>query len=194
MQPTGNDSQSPSPAVREARFARLYADHSPDVLAYALRRAERPEDAAEVLAETFLVAWRRFGDVPAAEEARLWLYGVARRTLANHRRGELRRAQLSRRLQAELSAAGPARAVPELERAAMVGALKHLDRIDQEVLLLAGWEELEPAQIARVLGISAVAARGRLHRARRRLCRELGRGGGVPNATRFNELKTEEAR
>ena len=68
------------------------------MLAYVLRRVERAEDAGDVVAETFLVAWRRMDKVPAGDEARLWLYGVARRQLANQRRGELRRSRLADRL------------------------------------------------------------------------------------------------
>jgi RNA polymerase sigma-70 factor (ECF subfamily) len=69
------------------RFRRLFDDAERDLLAYALRRVDRPEDAADVVAETFLVAWRRLDDVPPGAQARLWLYGVARRQLANQRRG-----------------------------------------------------------------------------------------------------------
>lgn len=54
-----------------------------------------PADAADAVAETFLVAWRRLGEVPDGREARLWLFGVCRRVLANHRRGELRRRHLA---------------------------------------------------------------------------------------------------
>ena len=65
-----------SPAGR-AQFEALYAAEGRRVLAYALRRTAQPADAADVLAEVFLVAWRRLDDVPAGAEARLWLYGVA---------------------------------------------------------------------------------------------------------------------
>lgn len=71
----------------EDRFRRVYLEHFEPLLAYALRRVAHPEDAADVVAETFLVAWRRRHDIPADDEARLWLYGVARRVLANHHRG-----------------------------------------------------------------------------------------------------------
>ena len=85
------------------RFRRLFGDHERELLAYALRRVDRPEDAADVVAETFLVAWRRMDRVPAGDEARLWLYGVARRQLANQRRGQLRRSRLADRLRSELA-------------------------------------------------------------------------------------------
>jgi RNA polymerase sigma factor (sigma-70 family) len=165
----------------EERFRALYESHSRDVLAYALRRAA-PEDASDVVADTFLTAWRRLGDVPPGDEARLWLYGVARRTLANQRRGELRRARLGERLRAELGAA----ALPQRERSAVLIALSELGEDDRELLLLVGWEGLQPAEVARVVGSSAVAVRTRLHRARRRLRealeageREIGRPNGL---------------
>src|SRR3954452_21281203 len=98
-----DDDDEPAGAA-EARFADLYRDHARDVLAYAVRRAASAEDAADVVAETFLVAWRRDADVPRGAGARLWLYGVARRTLANQLRGERRRSRLAARMRAELPA------------------------------------------------------------------------------------------
>lgn len=192
MQPARNEFQSSLSKAPEARFASLYADYGTDVLAYALRRVERPDDAADVLAETFLVAWRRLEEVPTGAEARLWLYGVARRTLANQRRGNLRRARLAERLHSELSAAATP-AEPDPEMGETFDALKRLNKADQEVLLLAGWEELEPAEIAEVLDISKGTARGRLHRARRRLRKQLAAGGAAPGA-QISELTMGEAR
>ena len=75
----------------ELRFRELFDSHFRELLGYALRRVGSPEDAADVVAETMLVAWRRIDEVPADGTARLWLYGVARRVLANHRRGQVRR-------------------------------------------------------------------------------------------------------
>jgi RNA polymerase sigma-70 factor, ECF subfamily len=75
---------------RERAFRDLYAAHFDAVLGFALRRVDRPEDAGDVTADTFLVAWRRLAHAPQGPELRPWLYGVARRVLANHRRGERR--------------------------------------------------------------------------------------------------------
>ena len=69
----------PGASGRQERFRRLYAAEVDALLGFALRRADRAEDAADVVAETFRVAWRRFDDVPSQPQARLWLYGVARR-------------------------------------------------------------------------------------------------------------------
>ncbi|MGZ4218909.1 MAG: RNA polymerase sigma factor [Solirubrobacteraceae bacterium] len=160
-------------ADAEARFRRLYAEHGRAVLAYAVRRSSDAADAADVVADTFLVAWRRLVDIPPGREARLWLYGVARRMLANQRRAERRRERLAERLRRELPVELAA-AAPTPGGGAVMAALGMLAEADREVLLLAAWEQLEPAEIATVLGITRTAARSRLHRARVRLREQLG--------------------
>jgi RNA polymerase sigma-70 factor (ECF subfamily) len=159
---------------RQHRFEELYAAHRISVLGYALRRTDNTDDAADVLAETFLTAWRRLDEVPPGDQAKLWLYGTARRLLANHRRGERRRLALADRLRAELAMTyrPPDQAADFAEIAA---AFRRIPQPDQELLALAGWEELDAGQIATVVGCSRNAARIRLHRARRRLAAEIGR-------------------
>lgn len=156
---------------------RLFSDHASDVLAYALRRADRTT-AEEVAAEVFVIAWRRADRIPQAEPL-LWLYAVARRLLANERRAARRRAALHDvlgLLATRGDQAGPAPgsgnsgAGPELRE-----ALQALRPADREVLMLTAWEGLEGAQAARVLGCSPQAVHTRLHRARARLAAQLGR-------------------
>lgn len=166
------DSDGLGRQLAEERFRRLYAAHGREVLAYALRRTGDAEDAADAVAETFLVAWRRLPEVPAGDEARPWLYGVTRRTLANQRRGEHRRHRLAERLRDDLVRASLL-SVAEDRDERVDAALASLGPDDREILRLSAWEELSPSQAARVLGISAIAARSRLHRARRRLGRAL---------------------
>lgn len=158
-----------------ARFEALFAAWQKTTVGYVLRRVTRPEDGADVIAETFLVAWRRLDEVPDGEEARLWLYGVARRVLANQRRGERRRTALAERLRAELATA-PAVDEPETRLGELADALASLAESDRELLRLEGWEGLDTAQIATALSISPNAVRIRLHRARRRLAHRLDRG------------------
>ena len=176
-------------ACRRDRFRAIYEANYHLILGYALRRCSDPEDAADVVAETFLVAWRRLDDL-RRDEARLWLYGVARRVLANQRRGEHRRRQLGERLRAELRsvATPPVLAGRESQREEVAAALASLSDRDREVITLAAWEGLEGGDLAQVLGCSTNAAKTRLHRARRRLARRLGadinpgavkRGAGV---------------
>ena len=124
-----------------------------------------------MLAETFLVAWRRLDDVPAGARAKPWLLAVARRVLSNQRRGARRRVGLADRLAQELSACRPA--VPTESDLLVRRALAGLAESDREVLLLSAWEGLTPAEIGAVVGMRAVSVRSRLHRARRRLRSEL---------------------
>jgi RNA polymerase sigma-70 factor (ECF subfamily) len=160
------------PAERRRRFDELYAVHHRQVLGYLLRRTENTDDAADVFAETFLTAWRRLDDLPAGQEARMWLYGTARRTLANYRRGERRRSALAGRLRADLAIRYQPPAF-DGELAEISAAFRRLPEGDRELLALVAWEGLDPGQIAAVLGCSRNAARIRLHRARRKLAGEL---------------------
>lgn len=147
-----------------ARFELLYARHAPAVKAYALRRADGA-DADDVVAEVFVVCWRRLEELPAEELP--WLFGVARRVLSTQRRGERRRAALGERL-AQAAPPGEERA----ERA-LGDALSSLADSDRELLLLVAWEGLSPAQAAAALGLKPSTARVRLTRARRRLAAAL---------------------
>jgi RNA polymerase sigma-70 factor (ECF subfamily) len=150
-----------------AAIGGLYESHAAAVHRYALRRSDR-DTADEVTAQVFLVAWRRRSEVP--EDALPWLYGVARRALADQRRGASRRNKLGQRLR---SAAIEEPVEPVSHDRRLTDALRRLSAGDREVLLLCYWEELEPAQMARAMGCSRAATAVRLHRARRRLARQL---------------------
>jgi RNA polymerase sigma factor (sigma-70 family) len=167
-------------------FESLYKAYAPDVLAFCLRRAV-PSAAEDALAETFAVAWRRRRDIP--DHALSWLLGVSRRVLANHRRASRRLAALEERLVLER----PVVADSEAADPAVLPALAALPAKDQEVLLLAAWDELTSRDAGRVLGCSATAYRLRLLRARRRLARNLEPAGGSGTATAWKiPLKTKE--
>jgi RNA polymerase sigma factor (sigma-70 family) len=152
---------------RTQQFDALFAAHGTDVLAYCSWRAASASDAQDAAADVFLTAWRRLDELPEGDAARIWLYATARRVIANQRRSRRRRDALHERMTLETSrqAASP----PDDEPNACVReALQSLPPRDREVLLLAEWEGLSPAEIATVLGCLTVTARGRLHRARRR--------------------------
>jgi RNA polymerase sigma-70 factor, ECF subfamily len=155
------------------RFERLYAAARDPLARYLARRAA-PDAVEDLFAEVMTVAWRRLDDIPPEAELP-WLYGTARRVLANHRRSGSRLARLLDRLaQGERAAdAGPlhAGADPDLST-----ALADLSFDDAEVLRLWAWEELAPREIAVVLGITPNAASIRLHRAKGRLRDRLERG------------------
>jgi RNA polymerase sigma factor (sigma-70 family) len=154
---------------RTHRFEALFAAHGADVLGYCTWRAASASDAQDAAAEVFLTAWRRLDAVPADESARVWLYATARRVVANQRRSRRRRIALQERLELEaVSSRGVAASPREEQHTRVHEALRSLSPRDREVLLLAEWEGLSPAEIAAVVGCLAVTARGRLHRARGR--------------------------
>lgn len=163
---------------RAERFSDLYQRQYEAVLRYALRRSD-PETARDVAAETFLVAWRQFDVIPV-ENGMVgpWLYGVARRVLANTERSRLRAERLTNRLGQERRCASvPDQAGSIAEIARIRAALATLSEPDQEALRLVGWEELDLAAAALAMGCSPTTMAVRLHRARRRLERALGTPG-----------------
>jgi RNA polymerase sigma-70 factor (ECF subfamily) len=160
-----------APTAPLARFGALYAAHQRAVLAYAMRRSETFVDAEDAAAETFAIAWRKLSTIP--DEPLPWLYAVARRVLANQRRGNGRRERLAALLRVD-DVPTPVRVGEELD-GPVFGALASLSPADQEILRLAAWEDLRNQQIAEVLGITANAVAIRLHRARARFTDALAR-------------------
>lgn len=162
---------TPAAPNDRAAFERLYAAHERLVLAFCLRRTPNPADAEEAAAETFVIAWRRLTDAPAEEHHLPWLYAIARRVLANQRRGGGRRIRLLDRLRSQPPD------VPMAERPGpAIAALERLRPEDQELLRLVAWEELSHAEIAVVMGVTPNAVAIRLHRARARFAEELTKG------------------
>jgi RNA polymerase sigma-70 factor (ECF subfamily) len=162
------------PATLEERFEDTYRTAGTAVLGYALRRAASREDAVDAVAETFATAWRRRADLPAdADEVRPWLFGIARRCLANTSRSTQRATRLGARLAADFrGAAIPDPATQHDDRAQYRQVRTALDQLadgDRELVTLIAWEGLTPTQAAGVLGIEPGTARVRLHRARTRL-------------------------
>lgn len=168
------------------RFELMYEKHGPAVKAYVLRRADRSV-ADDLVAEVFMVCWRRFDELPV--DPLPWLLGVARRVLSTHRRGERRGAALRERL-AQTATVGSSPAPPaegpldesspdgalargSLEEGPLTRALAQLGEADRELLLLIAWDGLSPAQAGTVLGVRSATVRVRLHRARRRFARAL---------------------
>ena len=157
----------------EVRLEAAFEEHHRRVLAYALRRVPTEADAEDAVAETFAVAWRRMDRLPATD-ALPWLLAVARRVIANQRRGTDRRSRLALRLHREPRPVGPDdNGSPALE------ALAQLPSDDQELLRLLAWDGLSQAEAGVVLGISANAVAIRLYRARKRFAAALAKGSGA---------------
>ena len=172
----------------EAIFARCY----PPVLAYARRREADRAAAEEVAAETLLIAWRRLDDLP--EDPLPWLIGAARKVLANQRRGARRRTPDGPSIPIELVEDADT-AVPladrVADRVAFAASFEALRPGDREVLALVAWDGLSSREAGEVLGCSAAVFSVRLHRARRRLMKELrSRGHSLVEPARVPSSET----
>ena len=163
-----------------AWFEQLYRAHAGAVSTYARRRSDT-QTAEDVVADVFVVAWRKLGEVPD-DDPLPWLLAVARRTLANHRRAGMRELALRGRLRFDRSAPvlGP-HAGSDFDDTVLV-ALGRLSEQDRETLLLVAWEGLAPARAAAVVGVAPNAFSARLSRARRRFERTLEAQRPIANA------------
>ncbi|GAB2863499.1 sigma-70 family RNA polymerase sigma factor [Actinoallomurus bryophytorum] len=162
---------------RKVGFEAVFDATYEAICGYALRRRSSSHDAADVVAETFAIAWRRVDQMPTGDAARLWLYGVARRVLANHRRGERQRRLRTTELRDDIVAL----VGDPLDASSIAEAFRALSDADREILGLVAWEGLDRDAIATVLGCSRSTARVRLHRARTRFSHAL-RSAGVDAA------------
>lgn len=157
-------------ADRERAFRFLYESAYADLLKFVQRRTD-PANAEDVVAEVFLIVWRRFQEVPGnQDDARAWIFGIARNLLLNARRSEQRQQALGVRL-AEASMESPSDSHADLvsSRVDLSRAWALLSEVHQETLGLSVFENLAAPQAALVVGISPVAFRLRLTRARRAL-------------------------
>ena len=153
----------------ESQFRRVYDESFKSVYSYIGARVPNRADTPDLVAEVFATAWRRMDQVPAGAESRAWLVGVARRVLSHHYRAEARRGRLLDRIAAEPKAtAGDSAAALRLD-----SAFGRLGPRDRELLRMMTWDELSNEEAAQVLGCSTNALAIRLHRARRRLARQL---------------------
>lgn len=155
------------------RLEALFIAHHAELMAFVRRRGA-DAIAEDVVADTFIVAWRRLDDIPVGSE-RAWLFGVARRLLANARRGQRRGMKAVERFAADAPSSPAVETGVSSELTAALACLRDADR---EVLTLAAWEELTPAEIGVVLGITPNAAAIRLHRARARFASALKHDDG----------------
>lgn len=160
----------------EERFTAIYQSNFSRLAGFVLRRVPEPQDAADIVASTFLLAWSKLAKLPEDDLVLLWLYATARRVMANSRRARLRDGALVGRVALELGRAVPDRSGPPGEESLVVAAaFARLRATDREVLCLAGWEGLDSSGLAAVLDCSPNAARIALHRARSRFAKELER-------------------
>lgn len=156
----------------EAQFRAIFRSTAEDLLAYFERRLPNREDAADMLAETALQAWRRSASAPTtAERQRMWLFTIAANVLANHRRGSRRRAALADRLREHLSTSQ----VPADDQAAheVRDAVLRLHAAQRELVALIHWDGFTIVEAAEILGLNPSTARSRYAAAREQLKRAL---------------------
>lgn len=157
---------APEPAVtNDERVARLVKDHAGALLDYFVRRVPDREDAADLLGETLVVVWRKARSVPSdAVEARMWMFGIARRVLSQGWRSRARRHALTNKLARHLAELAP---VEEQDHSADVrAAVTKLQAVDQEIIRLVYWDGFTLVEAARHLGMNAATVRSRHARAR----------------------------
>ena len=161
----------------DLRAKRLLSANSAAVLQYLGRRADLPEDAADLLAEAMLVVWKKRASIPVDDiEARMWFFGVARRLLLSYYRGKSRKEELATALRDHISRTvdvagldGGRQGEGQDVRALIAG----LPQADQEIVTLVHWDGFSLIEVATVLRIPASTVRSRYRRARARLRREM---------------------
>lgn len=154
------------------RFEALYWAHHQEMLAF-IRRRTYNGDAEDIVAEAFVVAWRRIDAVPAP--ARGWLFAVARNILRNYQRSDRRNMALRLKMTDEQPLATPDPASAIAGRTDLVQAWNKLTAAEREVIALTAWDELDQDEAATVLGCTKTSYAVRLHRARRRMLHLLNR-------------------
>lgn len=171
---------TPKASDSDAHIVATIADNADDVLRYFQRRADH-QDAADLLAETMLIVWRRSRDVPSDPvSARMWMFGIARNVLHNDARSKRRRWRLADRLRL-MSAPEGARAADD-----GVEVRDAVDRLPEklaEVVRLVHWEGFTLAQVAEILGEPATTVRSRYLRAKTELQTALTPAATPANAT-----------
>jgi RNA polymerase sigma factor (sigma-70 family) len=176
--------------TREARFEALYGAHFHRVYLYVYRRIfPATEDAEDIVAEVFAVAWRRLDEMAPPSGELMWLYGVARNLLMHHHRAVQRRSRLQTRLRRELTEDDRE---PSHSSDLVLRLLDRLHPNEREILRLTLWDGLSYNEAAELLDCSVSAIAGRAHRAKRRLRRQLASlGRTIDPSTQESETQND---
>ena len=160
------------------QFRSLHDHTAHELLAYLLRRTADPDDAADCLAETFLIAWNKRDQIPSgAGQARPWLFGVARNVLRRTRETARHRSAAVTALAREISQI-PVSAVTETP---ITRALAQLSPLDREIIEMLAWDDLTPREVATILELTPNVVRIRSHRARHKLREHIAEStAGLP--------------
>lgn len=161
-------------AAADAFIENLFARHHGEIYAYVMRMVRDSELAADLTQDAFIKAYRAHATLEKPENARAWLYQIAHRVTLD----ELRRRKIIRFLPWTGESRG---AAASAEHEALEGrlsgdlerALARIPERQREALIMAEIHDLTGLELAAALGISHVAARALLTRARESLRRAL---------------------
>lgn len=157
--------------MSESWAAEVLTRHGPDLLTY-FRRRVGDNDAADLLSETMVTAWRRAALLPKEDEAaRRWLFGIARNVLLNATRTQRRQSNLAARLRGVLTAVPQAPAADE--GVEIRDAIARLDPRLAEIVRLVHWEGFSLAEVAEIMGAPASTVRNHYAHAKRELAAQL---------------------
>ncbi|GII77780.1 DNA-directed RNA polymerase sigma-70 factor [Sphaerisporangium rufum] len=160
------------------QFSAVFERYVAQIHLYVSRRLGTPH-ADDIVSETFLAAFRRRENYDQAYRmARPWLYGIATRLIARHRRAEERFLRALARtgvdpIGASIEDELVDRVAAQSQERRLAGALARLSRGERDVLLLIAWEDLSYQEAAHALGVPVGTVRSRLHRARKTIKKEL---------------------
>jgi RNA polymerase sigma-70 factor (ECF subfamily) len=144
-----------------------------DLLAYFERRIRSREDAADLLGETTLQAWRRSTRSRSAsrKRQRMWTFTIAANVLANQRRSRRRQLHLADRLRTHLATADP---TPDIaEATAIRDAVLRLHDAQRELVMLIHWDGFTVLEAAEILEVNPSTACSRYAAARETLRQAL---------------------
>ena len=155
-------------------FSELYRAHAGDVHRFALFLSGDPALADDILSETFIRLWHARNRVDLTT-VKGYLLAIARNLFLTEQRHARRMTALDERIQD--TRAGPdRRAHSHIELEAVLAALQTLAEVDRAAVLLRAEEGMSYEEVAAALGISAVAARVKVHRARLKLAEAMRSG------------------
>lgn len=144
---------------------RTLEEAAPALLGYFLRRTQAQDDAADLVSDTLITAWRGARRMPSdPEAARMWVFGVARNVLRHHERGQRRRTAATIEL-ARVIAVMP-RFSDDADAIAVRIAVEGLPADLGELIRLVHWDGFSVEQAATLTGVRASTARSRHARAK----------------------------
>jgi len=162
------------PSTFRGRFAEVY-DQNYDAIFRYLRRRVSSEQAADLTAETFLVALREFEKLDASRgSVRAWLFGISSNLMKREARREKQELRAYARSGIDPLIEDPMSEIDrrldaEHRHSELAGGLATLAADDREALLLLCWGELSYPEISSALNVPLGTVKSRISRARRHL-------------------------